>query len=265
MKKLFVSCPGKLRVLLLLIVCFVRGLAAGEDDRASSEPFDYANPPLLTGTIYAIGTTNVLFTFRRSATRSGNTVRVERLFNLPNNQVAAVEHIVYESGRLDSYEMNDLQAGLSGTIKIDADADHPGRQKLIINYHHGAVAKRKSVEDLPKDLLIDDSIYPFILAHWDELMQGAPLKFSMVSLEREKTFVLTLRKTNAVKPNSRPMVWLKMTPANRIVAHFVNPIYFRLEPDGPHRILEYIGRTVPRTKKGGSWNYLDADTVFDWK
>jgi len=28
-------------------------------------------------------------------------------------------------------------------------------------------------------------------------------------------------------------------------------------------MLSYIGRTTPRVKKGDSWKYLDAETVFD--
>jgi hypothetical protein len=45
----------------------------------------------------------------------------------------------------------------------------------------------------------------------------------------------------------------------------IDPLYFSLEKDAPHRMLEYTGRTTPRVKKGKAWKYLDADTVFDWK
>jgi hypothetical protein len=58
---------------------------------------------------------------------------------------------------------------------------------------------------------------------------------------------------------------IKMEPVSRLVAHLVNPLVFTVEKDSPHRVLSYIGRTTPRMKKGKSWKYLDAETVFDWK
>ncbi|HEY1663098.1 MAG TPA: hypothetical protein VGI03_11825 [Verrucomicrobiae bacterium] len=269
MNKLTDRCCGVIKVITLLILYLARGLASGQDQVAASEPFDYAKIPLFTGTVYAIGSdrTNILFTFRRTATRSGSTVHVDRLFNTPDGRVAAQEHVLYESGNMVSFEMNNPQAGLWGTMKIVADPDHAGQQKLIINHGSGTGDRGKGVtRDLPKDLLTDDSIYPFILIHWDELMQGATLKFSMVAFERDRAFNFTLRKTTGLKPVAgQPTVWLKMTAANVIVARFVNPIYFGIEQAAPHRVLEYIGRTAPMTKKGNSWKYLDAETVFDWK
>ena len=95
--------------------------------------FDYAEPKLLTGTIYAVGSDRkqVLFTFRRSATRSGPTVLVERRFDRPDGSTVAVENIIYKSGKLVSYEMKELQAGLWGKIQISPDPKNPDQQKNI--------------------------------------------------------------------------------------------------------------------------------------
>jgi len=47
--------------------------SAAPTNSTPTELFDYAEPKLLTGTLYAAGSDRkvVLFTFRRSATRSG--------------------------------------------------------------------------------------------------------------------------------------------------------------------------------------------------
>lgn len=68
-----------------------------------AERFDYAEPKLLTGTLYAAGSDRkkIIFTFRRSALRSGSTIRVERHFDRPDGSTGAVENIVYESGQLE--------------------------------------------------------------------------------------------------------------------------------------------------------------------
>ena len=48
----------------------------------SLETFDYAEPKLFTGTLYEIGSNrkNALYTFRRTATRSGSAVHIEQGF-----------------------------------------------------------------------------------------------------------------------------------------------------------------------------------------
>jgi hypothetical protein len=101
--------------------------------------------------------------------------------------------------------------------------------------------------------------------HWGELLHGATVKFRFVSLEWEKTFGFKLAKTTESVLKGKSVVRIKMEPTSLIVARFMKPIYFSIEQDSPHRMLEYIGRTTPRIKKGKSWKYLDAETVFDWK
>jgi len=231
------------------------------------EPFDYAQPKLLTGTIYETGSEQqtILFKFQRSAERSGTTVRVERLFSLPDGSTGAVEHIVYESGRLVSCEIRDLQAGLWGTIQVGPDPKNPARQAMVISHGKGTEAKAKNkATEMPKDTLIGDMVYPFTLSRWNELMGGATVKFRLASLERETTYGFKLSKAAEMVVNGKLAVVIRMEPTSLFVARFMNAIYLSIEKDGAHRILEYVGRTTPRIKKGSSWKYLEADTVFDW-
>lgn len=242
--------------------------AAKCDSTNLASAFDYAQPATLTGTIYAAGSDHkkVLFTFQRTAVRSGTTVHVERKYLAPDGSIAATENIVYESGQLASLEMKELQAGLWGNLQIKPDLKKPARQKITIAHGTSKEAnKAGTTDDLDKDTLIDDSIYPFILAHWDELMKGASVKFRFVSLEWERTFGFKLSKAGESVVNGKPVVTIRMDSTSLVVAHFMDPLYFTAEKDGPHRVVEYLGRTVPRAKNGKTWKYLDADTVFDWK
>lgn len=53
-----------------------------------------------------------------------------------------------------------------------------------------------------------------------------------------------------------------MKPADILLFHLVNPLVFIVEAYGAHRILSYLGQTLPRIWKAGFWETLDAETVF---
>ena len=254
--------------LAALIFFFVHQGIAADTAPAANEPFDYAKPALLTATLYETGSDEkkILFTFRRTATRSGTTVRAERQFLLPDGSVAAVENVVYESGQLVSFAMQEFQANVSGSIKIVPDPKKPAQQKMLIAFGHGLQPPKKgNPQTFTPDTVIDDNLYPFMLAHWYDLMRGSAVKFHFVSLEWERTFLFRFVKSGETMRDGRLVEQIKMEPVNIFVAHVVKPLYFNVEKDAPHRLLSYTGRTTPRVKKGKSWKYLDAETVFDWK
>ncbi|HEV2695866.1 MAG TPA: hypothetical protein VG347_23455 [Verrucomicrobiae bacterium] len=257
-----------LLVLTLLCLIATGNCAAAPTNTQPPEPFDFAAPALLTGTVYETGSDHkkVLFKFQRTATRSGSTVHAERKFTLPDGTIAATESITYDSGQLVACDMKELQAALWGKIQITGTPKNPSRQKIIIS--HGTAADTKKAgtsDDLDKDTLIDDTIYPFIMAHWDDLTHGTSVKFRLVAVEWEKTFNFKMSKTGESTYQGMPVMILRMEPTNLLVAHFMNPLIFTVEKNAPHRVVEYVGRTSPRIKSGKTWKYLDADTVFDWK
>jgi len=242
------------------------GLAADTVSPPASPVYDYAEPKLLTGILYAIGSDRkkVLFTFRRTATRSGSTVQVERQFLGANGTVAAVEKVLYESNQLVSFEMQDFQAGVSGAIHIEPDSENPARQDIFISYAHNLNPPKGRARILQPDTVIDDTLYPFMITHWHELMEGKAVTFHFVSLDWERTFEFELVKTGETAEDDRPVELITMKPASRLVARLVKPLLFTVQKNDPHRILSYTGRTTPRIQKGKSWKYLDAETVFDY-
>ena len=243
------------------------GLAADPASPATAAAYDYAAPKRLTGTLYAIGSERktVLFTFRRTATRSNSVVHVERQFFATNGALAAEEKAVYESNRLVSCQMQEFQEQVSGAVQIKPDPGNGVRQKLFIGFGRGFNPPKGDAQKLPPDTLIDDTLYPFLLAHWDDLMRGGAVKFRFVSLEWERTFEFRLVKAGESVQNNRSVVQIRMEPTGLFVAKLVNPLLFTVEKDNPHRLISYLGRTTPRIKKGRSWKYLDAETVFDSK
>jgi hypothetical protein len=240
--------------------------AADAPRSATPEAYDYAEPKLLTGTLYEIGSgqKKVLYTFRRTATLSNSTVHIERQFLGTNGSVAAVEKVVYQSNQLVSYRMQEFQAQVSGAVRIEPDPKNPARQQIFISYGPGLTPPKGKAQNLPPDTVFDDTLYPFMLAHWDDLIRGDIVKFRFVSFEWERTFAFYLVKTAESVQNGRTVEQFKMEPASLLVAHLIDPLIFTVEKDSPHRLISYTGRTTPRIKKGKSWKYLDAETVFDW-
>jgi hypothetical protein len=259
-----VSTICRTAVLAIWASAIPAGLAADTTNAPAS--YDYAEPALLTGTLYTLDSNRkeILYTFRRTATRTGSTVNVQRQFIDTNGTVAAVENVVYESNRLVSFEMKEFQAQVSGAARVVPDPANPTRQKLLLSYGPGLTPPKGEAIKLPPDTLFDDTLYPFMMAHWDELMRGDAVRFRFISLEHERALAFRLVKTAEYLQGAHAEEIIRMEAVNLIVSHLVDPLTFVVEKDGAHRILSYTGRTTPRIKKGKAWKYLDAETVFDW-
>ncbi len=257
---------GRIVLIALWLSVLPAGLAGDAARPATSAPYDYAKPKLLTGTLYEIGShqKKVLYTFRRIAVQSGAVVHVERQFFRTNGLMAAVDKVVYKSNRLESYKMQDFQARVSGAVRIAPDPKDPARQQIYIGYGPGPVPPIGKAQNLPSDIVYDDTVYPFILAHWDALMRGDTVKFHFISFEWARTFMFQFAKTGESVQNNQPVAQITMQPISVLLAPFVDPLIFTVEKASPHHVLSYIGRTTPRIQKGDSWKYLDAETVFNY-
>lgn len=235
-------------------------------DAAAPVPYDYSKPPLLTGTLYAIGSdqTRVLYRFRRTATREGAAVHVDRRFIATNGTLAAEEKVLYESNQLVSFEMKDFQADVSGAIHVEPTVEDPVHERILIGYGPGLNPPQGHAAPLQADTVIDDTLYPFMIEHWRELMQGMTVRFHFVSLDRERTFEFGLTRTGEVTQNGERVIHITMKPVSMFVSAFVKPIVFAVQANGSHLILSYVGRTTPRIRRGNSWKDLDAVTVFHY-
>jgi hypothetical protein len=235
--------------------------------QAAESSVDYEEPKLLTGTIYEMssGTNKVLFTFKRTAARSNAAVHVVRDFLDPNGSLAAREIVVFERGQLVSIQLDERQTGAHGSSKVVVDGNDSAKQKLLFDWIAGADAKKKSdSEALKADTLIGDMIPYFIVSHWNELARGDAVNFRFIAQSRLETVGFKLMKESDVIGRGQPAVRLRMEPSSVIIRQLVHPLFFIVEKNGSHRVLEYIGRTTPKQRDGNKWKDLDARTVYDW-
>src|SRR2546425_3136891 len=119
-------------ILLLWFTASALSNAATVLPGATSEPraIAYEAPKLLTGTIYeqAREPKRILFKFRRTASGDGRAIRVLREYYLPGCSAAARERVMYQNGRLASYELEDLQTGAKGSAMLQPDPQNSRRQ-----------------------------------------------------------------------------------------------------------------------------------------
>ena len=260
MKQLMKSLPGIATVLLVIHAFFLPDPARGAE-----APSRYEQPKLLAGTIYAMNSDrkHVLYTFRRMITRPENSLKTVREFVDPGGQLAARETAVYEGDNLVSYELEELQIKARGTVKLSRESKQEGAivfKYVSDNYSKTNVGK----ETLRPDTLINDMIAPFLVAHWDDLMKGKEVKCRYIAAARAETVGFKFAKSSESRLHGKPVVTIKMSPSSLIIAALVDPLYFTMEKNGEHRVLQYDGRTTPKSKDGDKWKDLDAVTVFDW-
>ncbi|HWX22123.1 MAG TPA: hypothetical protein VN578_19655 [Candidatus Binatia bacterium] len=237
---------------------------------AQTGAIDYAEPKLLVGNIFAMGSgaKECLFKSERRSNRNGTAVEVTCDYTYPNGSLAAKDRIVYQGGRLASFEEEELQIGEKGSAMIRRDPKNPDRWKIYFEYtigQGGAAKKSSDSEVMENDALIDDMVPAFIVSHWEMIEKGLAAKFRYIVLSRKETVGFKLVKESETTWRGQPVVRIKMEPTSIIIARLVDPLTFVVEKNGAHRILEYIGRTTPLVKNGNKWKELDAVSIFDWK
>ncbi len=217
--------------------------------------------PLLTGTIYetSSGTNKILFTFRRTAVRSNTAVHVGRDFVYPNGALAARESIVFEGGELRSFQLEEKQTGARGSSSVTTDA----KRKLHFDWLADGKTKTDS-EAFVTDTVVGDMIPQFIITHWNELARGEAVNFRFIASSRLETVGFKLVKESEVDWRGRAALRLRMEPSSFVIRQIVDPLYFIVEKDGAHRVLEYVGRITPKQRDGAKWKDLDARTIYEW-
>ncbi len=234
--------------------------------KVAGAAFKYEEPKSLAGAIYARGTKQPLFTFKRLATRFGNTLRVQRDFAYRDGKLAARERVQYQGDELVSYDLEETQMGGAGSAMIRHALGESGKDTIEFEYATGPGARPKvHTEPLEPDTLIADMVGPFLVAHWDALEHGDRVKCRYIVVPRTETVGFTFLKDSESSWQGHEVLVVRMEPTSKFVSMLVDPLFFTIEKDPPHRVLRYVGRTTPKIRVHGKWQDLDAETIFDWK
>lgn len=242
-------------------------LGSADSTNSTSRPLKYEEPALLTATIYAKDSRTVLFKFKRVATRSGSKLSVLREYTYPDGKPAARERATYNGDDLVSYALEELQIGAAGSASIRREPGNPPKGTVLFEYTKDVASAKKpkaSTETWRSEPLIGDMVAPFLVAHWAELERGEKVKCRYVVAPRLETIGFTFVKDSESTYQGRKVVMIRMEATSLIIAALVDPLYFTVEKESPHRVYQVVGRVTPKIKAGDSWEDLDAVVVFDW-
>jgi hypothetical protein len=234
-------------------------------DLAEALPLKYEVPASLTGTIYDATGTNVLFEFKRTATRAGTNLTVLREYTAPDGKVAGRETVSYQGDQLLTYTLDDVQTGANGSAKILREPSNPPSGKIEFNYLVPRGQLETATESLRPDTLTSDMVGPFLSDHWTALISGREVKCRYLVVPRMETVGFTFTRTAETSWRGKPVVVIRMAASSWVVGLKVDPLFFKIEKNGQHRILQYTGRVTPKIKTKTGWKDLDAVTVFDWQ
>ncbi len=256
-------------IVLLFCVAMARSISAA-DTNAVAPASLYEGPAVLTGSIYAKDSNprKLLYNFQRRATRSGSKVNIVREYTNPDGTPAARERVFYDGDKLVSYELDELQINAVGSARIELEPGGGGKGKIAFEYNKDAHDKnsvKSSTENLHPDTLVGDMIATFLRVHWNELFRGEKVKCRYIVVPRRETVGFTFVKDSETTIDGHPVLVVRMEATSALIATLVDPLYFSVDKESGHRVVQYTGRVVPKIKKGDKWDDLDALVIFDWK
>lgn len=253
-----------------VLIFFCAVAAIGNSQALAETPVCvYEQPELLTASIYARNSEppKLLFRFRRNASRSGSTTIVLREYSYPDGRLAARERVRYEGNTLESYELEELQIGTSGTVTVNEASRDSGRISLAFTYGREADHKshaRTSTEKPGAEVLVNDMMGAFVSTNYARLERGAKLTCRYIVVSRRETVGLSFEKQSETTYHGCPVIILRVQPTSPLISILVSPLYFTVEKAPPHRVLQYIGLTTPKIGFDNHWKDLEGVTVFDW-
>jgi len=249
--------------LLVALEWSVSCAAAG--DGAAALPLKYEVPASLTGTIYDATGTNVLFTFKRTATRTGTNLSVLREYAAPDGKLAGRETVLYQGDQLVTYALDELQTGTKGSAKLLHALSDPASGKIEFNYLVPGSTAENATEALRPDTLTSDMVGRFLADHWTALINGREVKCRYLVVPRKETVGFTFTRSAETSWRGKPVVVIRMAASSWVVGLNVDPLFFTMEQNGQHRVLQYTGRIPLKIKFKAGWQDLDGVTVFNWK
>jgi hypothetical protein len=99
--------------------------------------------------------------------------------------------------------------------------------------------RKEKVVDKDGLVAADAGFHPLIIAHFDSLAAGAPLKFTFAAAGLQNTFRFVAKKSGDTEFEGRPAVQFRLEP-DSVLRLFNDPLLLTYDPDDK-RLLEFRG------------------------
>lgn len=188
----------------------------------------------------------LLYTGEREITRDGARVTERTVFKKPDGTTVQVSTTSFEGEplKLISHELEDLRLGLTEKMEISAG-------KVRIAFREARDEDLDSDElDWEDGMLATAMILPLLRRNWEKIAAGGEAEFDLLIPSRQGTVGFRLKKDSAGTVNGAAVTVVVMEPGSFIIRMLVDPMYFSVADDPPHRLLRYVGRTSVKADDG---------------
>jgi hypothetical protein len=209
-------------------------------------------PDVFKGEIQDKAERKLLYNYKRTIEKLPNQTVSKREYSDTAGNIVATETATYEGDKVVKMELDQKQTGEQGNFTIKDG-------KIFFTYTKDGKTKTDD-EKLEPNNISSDEIAPYLVKNWEKLMKGDTIDIRFPVIARQETVGFKFFKDRDDEKN----VYIKMKPTSIVIAAIVNPLLFKMEKDGEHRVLEVDGRVTPKKKEGDSWKDLDALFVLKY-
>ena len=154
--------------------------------------------------------------------------------------------VAYErpSLRVLSYKSEDIRFGALEELTLTGNT-------LRISFREDKTASM-ATEDIKwgPETVHSSTVTEVINRDWAQLSAGENVEFDLVVPSRLETLRFRLKKDKTTQVGGKSVLVVRMEPDSWLIRKLVDPMYFFLSYDMPHRLLEYHGRSGIKTSEG---------------
>lgn len=198
--------------------------------------------------LYALEGDTLLYKASRTISQFEGKVMESTSFKTPDGKPVqeVVGTFVAETLAPLSYTLNDARSFQEETLVIEGE-------KVYMTYLEKLGEEKKTdTIDYKPGMLVISAVTPYIQRNWDKLAAGEKLPFRVMAASKLDSYQFRLMKAEGDKAGKAPeggMV-VRMEPDTWLVRAMVDPLYFVLEGQPPHRVVEFRGRSSVKTDEG---------------
>jgi len=195
--------------------------------------------------------------FRFTRTQNGDSVT--RHFVDLDGKLVVAETVSYSGDQLQRISFEQHQLSESGELDVK-------NGKIHFKYTKDGKTKTDEEKQNPTTISIDQ-IFTTLMKNWEALMKGETIHVRLIVLDRLETVGFKFFKEKDLKFKDKDVTVIKMKPASFIIAAIVDPLFFYFDKteqkDSEQKLIQVIGRTVPKIKDDSKWKNLDAILRFE--
>lgn len=202
----------------------------------------------VSGKAYDLKSGALVFTTRATETWSNGKVKFSRMDAFDPSHKHIFKHRAdYSYGDTTPYYQSDnLLTGARQTAKR--------RGKYSVVTHRARAGEEEGMEVLPVPgpVVHPEGVGTFIRAHWDKLLAGKSVQFSMVAPSRLSHYRFGVVGAGVSQEGPRQVLTVKMEPSSAILRMFAGELVFKFDTE-TRALLEYRGMSNVTNREGHAY------------